>query len=111
MATVRSRGCWAPPEISEGLRPIGGRRGSAGAWESERLEPGRVSGAREAEDVGSAGRAADAAAVCARAATIWVRSPAATIGGGSVSFWGGLSRPNPPSALCGGPSSGAHCPD
>lgn len=51
-----------------------------------------MGGGREAEEVGSAGRAADAATVCARAATIWVRSPAAMIGGGSVSFWGSCSR-------------------
>jgi hypothetical protein len=40
----------------------------------------------------SAGWAASAAAICARAATIWVRSPAAMIGVGSVSFWGSRSR-------------------
>jgi len=62
MATARARGCRAPPKISEGLQPVGGRRGSAGARESERLEPGLVGGGREAEEVGSAGRAADAPA-------------------------------------------------
>jgi hypothetical protein len=83
MATERARSCRAPSEISERLRPIGGRRGSAGARESERLERGLVGGGREAE---GAGWAASAAAICARAATIWMRSSAAMIGVGSVSF-------------------------
>ena len=92
--TARAQGCRAPPEILEGLRPIGGRRGSAGAQESARLAPGLVGGVREVEDVRSAGRPADAPAVGARTATIWGRSPATRIRGGSVRFWGTCRRPH-----------------
>jgi hypothetical protein len=52
MATARARGCRAPPDISEGLQPIGGRRRSARPREPARLEPGLVGGGREAEERG-----------------------------------------------------------
>jgi hypothetical protein len=70
-ATARARGGRAPPEISEKAPTNRRRQGSAGVRESARLEAGLMGGEREAEEVGSAGRAADAATVCARAATIW----------------------------------------
>ena len=106
MAPARARGGRAPPEISERLRKVGwGGRASARALEPEFLDAGLDGGGREAEDVRSAGRPADAPAVRARAATIWGRSPATRIRGGSVRFWWACRRPHPLASNVGAPDA------
>ena len=59
MATALARGGRAPPEISEQLRRIGGRRRSAGALEPKLLDAGLAGGGRETEERSGAGRVAD----------------------------------------------------